>query len=150
MNLLLALFLAAASFSPVGEANYNDILAQHKGKVVLVSFWSTACAPCRKQMAVLRSLASQYRSRGLVVVTVSADEPTAIPQALKLLGSSGIRAPFYRKETDDSDQFVQTVDPKWDGSLPAIFLYDRRGHQHEALTGEISNARVIAAVRKMI
>ena len=150
MSLLLSFFLLAASFSPIGEANYNDILAQHKGKVVLVSFWSTACAPCRKQMPMLRALASQYRSRGFVLITVSADEPSSIPQALKLLGSAGIRAPFYHKETDDSDQFVQTIDSKWDGTIPAIFLYDHHGQQRQTFIGETSNARVLAAVRKLI
>jgi thiol-disulfide isomerase/thioredoxin len=150
VNLLLALFLVAASFSPIGEANYNDMLAQHKGKVIVVSFWSTACAPCRKQMPMLRTLATQFRSRGLVVVTVSADVPSAVPQALKLLGNSGMRAPFYRKETDDSDQFMQTVDKKWDGSMPAIFLYDHHGQQRQSFIGETSNARVLAAVRRLI
>lgn len=49
-------------------------LADQTGKVILVNFWATWCAPCRKEIPDLIDLYDQYRSDGLVIVGVAMDE----------------------------------------------------------------------------
>ena len=51
--------------------------ASLKGKVVIVDFWASWCAPCKEEMPVLERLYKKYKSRGLVVVGVSVDEELA-------------------------------------------------------------------------
>jgi peroxiredoxin len=41
------------------------------GKVTLVNFWATDCAPCRKEMPELVRTYERYRSQGLEVVAVA-------------------------------------------------------------------------------
>ncbi len=43
------------------------------GKVVVLNFWATWCAPCTAEMPTLEALWRAYRDRGLVVVGVSVD-----------------------------------------------------------------------------
>ena len=50
-------------------------LSQKRGKVVLVTYWATWCAPCKKEMPVLDSFFRRYRERGLEVIGISADRP---------------------------------------------------------------------------
>src|SRR5262245_15482187 len=45
-----------------------------KGTVVLVDFWATWCAPCRKSMPDLQALHDKYKLQGFRVVGVSIDE----------------------------------------------------------------------------
>lgn len=46
-------------------------LGDYKGKVILLNFWATWCAPCRAEMPDLVKLQKQYRSKGLQVVGVT-------------------------------------------------------------------------------
>src|SRR5277367_7065442 len=46
-----------------------------RGKVVLVDFWATFCAPCVEEMPVLVKLAREYEPQGLVFVAPSLDDP---------------------------------------------------------------------------
>jgi cytochrome c biogenesis protein CcmG, thiol:disulfide interchange protein DsbE len=48
-------------------------MASPRGKVVLVDFWASWCAPCREELPVLQRLYERYRERGLVVVGVNVD-----------------------------------------------------------------------------
>ncbi len=50
-------------------------LSEHRGKVVLLNFWSITCPPCVKEMPSLLQLAQQWRERGLdvEVVAISTD-----------------------------------------------------------------------------
>ena len=52
-------------------------LASLKGKVVIVDFWASWCAPCKEEMPVLEKLYKKYKDRGLVVVGVSVDNELA-------------------------------------------------------------------------
>jgi len=53
-----------------GEIN----LAEQDGKVILVNFWATWCAPCRKEIPDLIDLHSSMESEGLRVVGIALDD----------------------------------------------------------------------------
>lgn len=45
-----------------------------KGKVVLLDFWATWCAPCRMALPELKDLQAKNAGKPLVIVSVSADD----------------------------------------------------------------------------
>lgn len=49
-------------------------LSDHKGKVVLVDFWASWCAPCRKANPNLVRLYKKYKQKGFEIFGVSIDE----------------------------------------------------------------------------
>lgn len=51
--------------------------ANFGGKVLLLNFWATWCAPCVNEMPSLNQLQSRFRDRGLVVLGVSVDKDEA-------------------------------------------------------------------------
>ncbi len=50
-------------------------LAKLRGKVVLVNYWATWCAPCRKEMPKLDAFYKRYHDRGLELIGISIDFP---------------------------------------------------------------------------
>ena len=49
-------------------------LADYRGKVVLVNFWATWCAPCREEMPSMEALRSALQGRPFVVLAVNVGE----------------------------------------------------------------------------
>lgn len=60
-------------------------VADIKGKVKVVNFWATWCAPCIAEMPTLNTLAGKYADKDVAFVAVSLDEegPTAAEPRLK-------------------------------------------------------------------
>jgi S-adenosylmethionine:tRNA ribosyltransferase-isomerase len=52
----------------------NVQLADYKGKVLLLNFWATWCAPCRTEMPWFSEFAEKYKADGLEVVGISVDD----------------------------------------------------------------------------
>ena len=58
-------------------------LAKLKGKVVLVSYWATWCAPCRKDMPKLDAFYRRYHDRNLAMIGISVDRPSDLKKSAK-------------------------------------------------------------------
>ncbi len=148
--LAAAMPLAAQKLAPIDEAGYRRLIAANKGSVLVVDFWATWCAPCRAEMPQLARLATKYRTRGVKLVTISADEPEAEAAAAEFLRKTGVPGPAYIKRAADDEKFINSVDPKWSGALPALFVYDRRGRMIESFIGETSMAELEAVLGKLV
>ncbi len=59
-------------------------LSDLKGHPVIVDFWATWCAPCRKQIPELNAIYKRYQSRGLKVIGVACD--TVMGDGAKVVG----------------------------------------------------------------
>ena len=55
----------------------------YRGKVVLVDFWATWCAPCRGQIPHMKEMYEAYKDRGFTIVAISIDsDRTALEKFL--------------------------------------------------------------------
>ena len=52
-----------------------------KGRVTVVDFWATWCAPCRVSMPRLQEVWREYAARGVALYSVDTDDPAADREA---------------------------------------------------------------------
>jgi thiol-disulfide isomerase/thioredoxin len=140
----------AATLAPIDEASYPKLVASQKGKVLLVNFWATWCVPCRAEMPQLVKMQERLKTKGFTLITISADEPEQEAQAAQFLQKNGVPAPTYLRKAKDDDKFINSIDPKWSGALPALVLYDRTGKKVKMYVGESNLTEVEAAISKLL
>ncbi|MGH9664126.1 MAG: TlpA family protein disulfide reductase [Bryobacteraceae bacterium] len=140
---------AAGALPAVDEAGFQKLIAAGRGKVLLIDFWATWCAACRAEMPHLVKLSRKLAPRGFQLITISADEPEQIAKAEQYLRQQGVPLPAYSKQSADDDKFITSIDPKWSGALPAMFLYDKNGKMRSFI-GETPMSEVEAAVDKLL
>ena len=95
-------------------------------QATLVNVWASWCQPCREEFPDLVRLERDYRGRGLRVLFVSADFDDQLAETRQFLVRHGVTTPSFIKTGDDM-QFINAMDRRWSGALPATFLYDRSG-----------------------
>jgi thiol-disulfide isomerase/thioredoxin len=131
-----ALWAASPGLLPLDQTRFSRIVEENKGKVVMFDFWATWCDPCRAELPELVKIEQKLRARGLVLVTVSADEPGQEAAALKFLETNGVRMPAYIKHVNNDEAFINSIDRQWSGALPAVLIYDRQGRRSASFFGE--------------
>lgn len=145
-----AAWAAAPGLSPIDESEFARTLTAHRSEIVLFDFWATWCELCRAELPQLVKLQEKYRDRGLVLLTVSADEPESEAAALQFLEKTGIHPPAYIKRVKNDEAFIDSIDEKWTGALPALFLYDRSGARAASFFGETDPANIEKAIDRLL
>jgi thiol-disulfide isomerase/thioredoxin len=135
---------------PATGAQVVALVREGSAPVTLVNVWATWCMPCREEMPDILRLYRDYRGRGLRLVLVSADFDDQMPEAKKFLAEHGVDFTTYIKAGNDMG-FIDALDPKWTGAIPASFVYGRNGALRDFWEGEATYERferaVLAALR---
>lgn len=119
-------------------------LADYRGKVVLVNFWATWCAPCRDEMPSIQGLKGKMAGKPFAVLAVNLDEP-----------ESRIRTFLSRMKVDFTIllDVERRVAKAWNARiLPASFVIGPDGRIRYTLVGEINwdNEHVVARISELL
>ena len=110
---------AAADFELVDLAGRLVRIRDFRGRVVLLNFWATWCAPCREEMPALGTLATDFGPRGLAVIGVNYKEGK--PEIEAFLRERSLSIPVL---LDTQGQVAERYQVH---ALPVTFILDRRG-----------------------
>lgn len=105
-------------------------LADYKGKIALVNFWATWCAPCRKEMPMLSELQTELGGADFEVVTIATgrNAPPAMKAFFADIGVDNL--PLHR---DPRQQLARQMAVL---GLPITLILDRDGQEIARLLGD--------------
>jgi thiol-disulfide isomerase/thioredoxin len=108
-------------------------LSDYRGKVVLLSFWSTSCAPCMRMIPHERALAARLKDEPFAIIGVSLDEDHA--EIEKAVASHQITWRSFRNKRADKS----VISSEWRViDWPTLYLIDREGIVRNRWTDETS------------
>ena len=119
-------------------------LQQLRGKVVLVNFWATDCAPCLREMPQFATLHEKFKARGYDMLAVAMRHD---PPALVINYAAQHRLPFD-VVIDNTGAVAQGF-----GAVqvtPTTVLIDRRGQIVERYVGEVDFAALQRRVEDLL
>ncbi|MCC7546986.1 MAG: redoxin family protein [Burkholderiales bacterium] len=123
----------------------NQGMAQWKGKVVLVNFWATWCAPCREEIPLLVKKQTELGASGLQVVGIAVDQADKVRQ---FAAEMGINYPVLIGDTEAID-LGRAVGNEL-GGLPYTLVVDRSGRIARTELGTLSEDKIEDLVRPLL
>lgn len=97
-------------------------LSSFKGKIVLIDFWASWCAPCRASNPRVVKLYNKYKSQGFEVFGVSIDSKKSA--WLKAIKHDNLT---YTQVNDDGGWDARTTLAYGVDAIPATFMLDKEG-----------------------
>lgn len=136
---------------PAVDENWVD-MESFKGKVVLISFWTTWCPGCRDEMPDLIKLQQKFGSRGFTVVAISVDDQGEEPvktfvqtEHFPVDGSStAINFPVLLGD----DEIVRKLG--FEGGLPASVLVTRDAKEVKIIRGPFNAQEVSRVIKHLL
>jgi thiol-disulfide isomerase/thioredoxin len=131
LSVAILLFLGAAP----AAADVERDLQRFRGKVVVLNFWATWCAPCRDEIPLLVRIQREYGPKGVQVIGASIDEPGDRESAEAFVRGMRINYPvWYGRTTEDMKPFRLAT------SIPATAVFDRDGRPVFRIIGAVKEA----------
>src|SRR5262245_19745693 len=138
LTLLVALssIVVGQGEKPAPKLELKDVegraqrLSDYKGKVMLLNFWATWCAPCRAEMPDLVKWQREYKNKGLQVIGVTYP-PVELAEARKFIKSIKVNYPVALGDEQTKAMFDEGE------ILPITVVIDKKGVIREVIHGII-------------
>jgi thiol-disulfide isomerase/thioredoxin len=100
----------------------RSVFSEHKGKVLVIDFYATWCAPCRDSVPHLIALQKKYEDQGLTVVGLNVGGPGDDQQVPAFAKEFGIQYALAKPDEDLVSFLLSDSD-----AIPQTFVFDRQG-----------------------
>ena len=117
-------------------------LKSQRGKVVLLNFWATWCAPCLVEMPVFSAWQQQYGPQGFQIIGISMDDDAA--PVRKLVAKLKTTYPIAMGDAKLGERYGGVM------GLPLSYLIDRNGVVRARFQGETEVGAIEKQLKAML
>lgn len=133
---------AAPSFVRLDLAGRKVRLRDYRGKVVLLNFWATWCAPCQVELPRFAEWQKKYDAQGLQVLAVSMDDNVA--PVRRMVRRLHLSYPIVMGDAKLGEEYGGVL------GLPVTYLVDRDGIVVEQIKGETNLNAVEVEIKTVL
>lgn len=132
----------APSFALPGLVDEGDVvrLSDHRGSPVVLNFWASWCAPCRKEMPALAQVSAELDGR---VDFIGIDHQDRREDALALLRETDVRYPTAFDPTGGTAQEYGLR------GMPTTVFIDPDGRVLATSLGELTESELRTSIREL-
>jgi len=102
-------------------------LSELRGKVVMINFWATWCAPCRQEMPLLDQIYRRYQDLGFTLLGVNVERDSRLADVF--LRDTPVSFPIL---LDPEEKVSRLYDV---AAMPSTVLVDRQGNLRKVFHG---------------
>jgi len=118
-------------------------LSDYLGKVVIIDFWATWCAPCRRGIPDLISIQDEYKD-DLVVIGISFDQPATQDELVPFIERYGINYPVVLGNIEVSAAYGNIQ------AIPTSFIIDQEGNIINKHIGLVSKSTLVEQINSLL
>ena len=113
----------------VQDSDRKITLSELRGKVVVLNFWATWCAPCVEELPSLVNLQQKMRNKGITVLAVSVDQDESLYR--RFVQDHNVNLLTVRDANQKSNNLYGTV------KFPESYIIDRNGVMRRKFIGPV-------------
>ncbi len=122
------------SMEQIGTDRFKEILAEHRGKVVLVNFFGSWCPPCKAETPDFVQVYEKYKDKNkFVILGIAVDQDKK--NAIDFVNSFNVTYPVYQADSSLLTYFQ--INP-----IPTSFVFDKDGSLLDSMVGYMSKDTV--------
>jgi len=155
MRPLILFFLLCSSsvFSQSVESvklvDLQKIIQGAGDRVLVINFWATWCAPCIKEIPYFEKLNAEDKNAEVVLVSMDYDLDPNTDKVNRFVTRKKIKSRVLVLTENDPNSWIEKIDKRWSGALPATLVVNRKTGKRELTQGELGEGELEKLIAKV-
>ena len=108
-------------------SNLERRMEKGKDTTYVINFWATWCAPCVEELPYFEKLNTAYKKQPVKVILMSLDfKSKLITEVIPFVKKNKLAAEVYVVNEADQQAFIEKVNKKWSGAIPATWFINTK------------------------
>lgn len=117
----------------------------------VVNFWATWCGPCVKELPEFTKLSNQLAGKPVKILLVSLDFKEAYPKKINtFIEKKKLQHEVIWLNETNANEFIPMIDNRWQGSIPATWLYYKKAEYTNFFEGMITATQLQTLIEKQL
>jgi thiol-disulfide isomerase/thioredoxin len=119
----MSLQVEAQEVKVISFKDFQSLTEKNDDVTYVYNFWATWCIPCVKEIPDLEKISSEYSKNNVKVIFICMDFKKDLESRVKpFIISHKMRAEVYLLSEPDYNSWIDKVDNKWSGGIPATLI----------------------------
>lgn len=146
LGVLLTSVSHAQIVTVLSRAGLDSLIHQRSGRPLVLNLWATWCAPCKEEFPDFLQASREYPDVEAAVLSV--DYPDEIDSKIRpFIREMKITLPVFVSGIKKQEDVINTLHERWNGALPATFIFSREGVRDTFYVGKQSLAQFRSAFK---
>jgi len=146
---LISLASNGQEMESIKLADFQKILQTPNEKVLVINFWATWCAPCIKELPLLENLHQQNTGVQVLLVSMDYDLDPDIEKVVRFQNRKKLQARILFLTENDPNAWIDKIDKRWSGALPATLVINTKTKKRELVQGELAEGQLEELIKKV-
>lgn len=151
--ILFFLFCASSVFSqsvePVKLVDLQKIIQGAGERVLVINFWATWCAPCIKELPYFEKLNAEDKNAEVILVSMDYDLDPNTEKVNRFVTRKKIKSRVLVLTESDPNSWIDKIDKRWSGALPATLVVNAKIGKRELTQGELGEGELEKLIAKL-
>lgn len=136
----------AVRLEMIDADGYEKMIRERRGLILVINFWAADYPACVESFPKLVKLNSEYMRQPVEVVAVNLNFSGSGNEIKDFLIEHEAGFANFKVDVKNIEDFIASVNPDWDGDIPAVFVYNAFGD----MIGEYYGAKAVERAQNKV
>ena len=136
----LAVGMSALHAQPADKIKIEDLqkmVGGSAGKIQVLNFWATWCAPCIKELPLFEQLNATRKDIEVSLISIDLDLDPNPDKIYRFIDRKKLKSTVYILDERDPNTWIDKIDKSWSGAIPATLVVNLENGKRRFIEKEL-------------